>query len=75
MVQRKPPFQIGVEAIYIYLSGRYLAVSREPNAIPAQYLNNLSVTSNLGDDTCFDHIPKHIPQRIGCKAIPRVYPG
>ncbi|MBP7474209.1 MAG: TonB-dependent receptor [Pyrinomonadaceae bacterium] len=45
-VQRELPFQIGVEATYIYSSGRDLAVSRELNAIPAQYLNNFSVTSN-----------------------------
>lgn len=45
-VQRELPFQIGVEATYIYSSGRDLAVSRELNAIPAQYLNNFSVTSD-----------------------------
>lgn len=38
--QRELPWKIGVEVTYIYSKGKNLAVSRELNAIPAQYLNN-----------------------------------
>jgi hypothetical protein len=45
-VQRELPGAIGLEVTYIYSSGRDLAVSRELNAIPAQYLNNFSNTTD-----------------------------
>lgn len=39
-IQRELPFKIGLEATYIYSSGRDLAVSRELNALPASELLN-----------------------------------
>ena len=38
-IQREVMFGVGVEATYIYARGRNLAVNRELNAIPRQYLN------------------------------------
>jgi hypothetical protein len=45
-LQRELPFKIGVEATYIYSQGRDLAVSRELNAIPTQYLNNFTSSTD-----------------------------
>ncbi len=45
-IQRELPFKIGLEATYIYSRGYNLAVSRELNAIPREYLNNFT---NLSD--------------------------
>lgn len=39
-VQRELPYKFGVEATYIYSRGSDLAVNRELNAIPTQYLND-----------------------------------
>ncbi|MGB5012837.1 MAG: hypothetical protein WBO68_02325, partial [Pyrinomonadaceae bacterium] len=41
-IQRELPWQIGVELTYIYSRGSDLAVSRELNAIPTQYLNRFT---------------------------------
>lgn len=41
-VQREIPWGIGLEATYIYSKGSNLAVNRELNAIPRQYLNDFS---------------------------------
>ena len=41
-VQRELPGKIGFEATYIYSKGYDLAVSRELNAIPRQYLNDFT---------------------------------
>lgn len=41
-IQRELPLKIGVEATYIYSRGTDLAVSRELNFIPRQYLNDFS---------------------------------
>ncbi len=41
-IQRELPGKIGIEATYIYSKGSNLAVSRELNAIPTEYLNNFS---------------------------------
>ncbi len=45
-IQRELPFKIGIEATYIYSSGRDLTVNRELNAIPAQYLNNFTSSTD-----------------------------
>lgn len=45
-IQRELPFKIGVEATYLYSSGRDLGVSRELNAIPTQYLNNFTSSTD-----------------------------
>ena len=41
-IQRELPYKFGIEATYIYSRGTNIAVSRELNAIPVQYLNNFS---------------------------------
>lgn len=41
-IQRELPFKFGIEATYIYSKGKNLAVSRELNAIPREYLNNFA---------------------------------
>ncbi len=41
-IQRELPYKIGIEATYVYSHGYDLPVSREINAIPAQYLNNFA---------------------------------
>ena len=41
-IQRELPFKIGIEATYIYSRGYNLAVSRELNAIPREFLNNFA---------------------------------
>ncbi len=45
-IQRELPGGIGVEATYIYSSGKDLAVNRELNAIPTQYLNNFTSSTD-----------------------------
>ena len=45
-IQRELPFKIGLEATYIYSSGKDLGVSRELNAIPAQYLNSFTPSTD-----------------------------
>lgn len=45
-IQRELPYQIGVEATFIYSRGSDVAVSRELNAIPRQYLNDFSNTTD-----------------------------
>lgn len=45
-IQRELPYKIGLEATYIYSRGYNLAVSRELNAIPREYLNNFSNTTD-----------------------------
>lgn len=41
-IQRELPFKFGIEATYIYSKGKDLAVSRELNAIPREYLNDFT---------------------------------
>lgn len=41
-IQRELPWKIGLEATYVYSKGSDLAVSRELNAIPTQYLNSFT---------------------------------
>ncbi len=41
-IQRELPWQIGVELTYVYSRGSDLAVNRELNAIPTQYLNRFT---------------------------------
>jgi outer membrane receptor protein involved in Fe transport len=41
-VQRELPYKFGVEVSYVYSKGSDLAVSRELNAIPRQYLNDFT---------------------------------
>lgn len=41
-VQRELPFKFGIEITYVFSKGYNLAVNRELNAIPRQYLNNLA---------------------------------
>ncbi|MBP6001841.1 MAG: carboxypeptidase regulatory-like domain-containing protein [Pyrinomonadaceae bacterium] len=45
-VQRELPYSIGMEATYLYSRGSDLAVSRELNAIPVQYLNNFNASTD-----------------------------
>ncbi len=45
-IQRELPWKIGIEATYIYSKGNNLAVSRELNAIPAQYLNSFNAQTD-----------------------------
>lgn len=45
-VQRELFYGIAVEGTYIYSRGYHLAVSRELNAIPAQYLNNFTSSTD-----------------------------
>ena len=49
-VQRELPFKLGVEATYVYSRGKDLAVSRELNAIPREFLNDFSNTTLTGTD-------------------------
>jgi hypothetical protein len=41
-IQRELPYKLGIEATYIYSRGTDLAVNRELNAIPRQYLNDFT---------------------------------
>lgn len=45
-VQRELPFKIGIEVTYVNSRGSNIAVSRELNAIPRQYLNNFSASTD-----------------------------
>ena len=45
-LQRELPFNIGMEVSYLYSSGSNLAVNRELNAIPTQYLNNFTSSTD-----------------------------
>lgn len=45
-IQRELPYKVGFEATYIYSRGYNLAISRELNAIPREYLNNFGPGTN-----------------------------
>ncbi len=45
-VQREFPFKVGLEITYINSRGSNIAVSRELNAIPRQYLNNFTASTD-----------------------------
>jgi hypothetical protein len=45
-IQRELPFKIGLELTYVNSRGSNIAVSRELNAIPTQYLNNFTAATD-----------------------------